>query len=309
LANRGGLSIIVADVGANLATTKGLVMPIQPVPIGQWRCGRGEPLVFIAGPCVIESEELALRVAETLADAAARHNWRIVFKSSFDKANRTSVDSFRGPGLTKGLEVLAKVRERTGRPVLTDVHEPSQAAPAAEVCQIVQIPAFLARQTDLVEAVAAATGTRGGVVNVKKPQFVAPEDMIHVVKKCEAFGNPRVLLTERGTTFGYGRLINDFRCIPVMQSFGVPVVFDATHSVQIPGGATTGGNRAMVPFLAKAAVAAGCDAVFFETHPNPDQALSDGPNMVPLAELPRLMDQLTRLRRLVHEFAAESVSA
>jgi 2-dehydro-3-deoxyphosphooctonate aldolase (KDO 8-P synthase) len=280
-------------------------MPDQPVPIHQWHCGRGEPLLFIAGPCVIESEELALRVAQTLADLSATRGWHIVFKSSFDKANRTSVDSFRGPGLTKGLEVLAKVRERTGLPVLTDVHEPSQAAPAAEVCEIVQIPAFLARQTDLVEAVAAATGARGGVINVKKPQFVAPEDMVHVVKKCKAFGNPRVLLTERGTTFGYGRLINDFRCIPVMQSFGVPVVFDATHSVQIPGGATTGGNRAMVPFLAKAAVAAGCDAVFFETHPDPDKALSDGPNMVPLAESPRLMDQLTRLRTLVHEFAAE----
>jgi 2-dehydro-3-deoxyphosphooctonate aldolase (KDO 8-P synthase) len=199
------------------------------------------------------------------------------------------------------------VRERTGLPVLTDVHEPSQAAPAAEVCQILQVPAFLARQTDLVEAVAAATGKRGGVVNVKKPQFVAPEDMVHVVQKCEAFGNPRVLLTERGTMFGYGRLVNDFRCIPVMQSFGVPVVFDATHSVQIPGGATTGGNRALVPFLAKAAVAAGCDAVFFETHPDPDRALSDGPNMVLLAELPRLMRHLTRLRTLVHEFAADSV--
>lgn len=282
-------------------------MPIQPVPIQQWLCGRGEPLLFIAGPCVIESEELVLRVAGTLAETAAKHGWHIVFKSSFDKANRTSVDSFRGPGLSKGLEILAKVRERTGLPVLTDVHEPQQAVPAAEVCQIVQIPAFLARQTDLVEAVAAATGARGGVVNVKKPQFVAPEDMVHAVRKCEAFGNPRVLLTERGTTFGYGRLINDFRCIPVMQSFGVPVVFDATHSVQIPGGATTGGNRAMVPFLAKAAVAAGCDAVFFETHPDPDRALSDGPNMVPLAELPRLMDQLTRLRALVQEFAAESL--
>ena len=281
-------------------------MPIQPVPIQKWLCGRGEPLLFIAGPCVIESEELVLRVAEALADAAAKHDWHIVFKSSFDKANRTSVDSFRGPGLTKGLEILAKVRERTGLPVLTDVHEPSQAVPAAEVCEIVQIPAFLARQTDLVEAVAEATGRRGGVVNVKKPQFVAPEDMVHVVKKCEAFGNPRVLLTERGTTFGYGRLVNDFRCIPVMQSFGVPVVFDATHSVQIPGGATTGGNRALVPFLAKAAVAAGCDAVFFETHPDPDRALSDGPNMVPLAELPRLMRQLSRLRSLVHEFAAEA---
>jgi len=280
-------------------------MPVQPVPIRQWLCGRSEPLLFIAGPCVIESEELVLRVAETLADVGAKNGWHVVFKSSFDKANRTSVDSFRGPGLEKGLAILANVRERTGLPVLTDVHEPAQAAPAAEVCEILQVPAFLARQTDLVEAVAAATGRHGGVVNVKKPQFVAPEDMVHVVKKCEAFGNPRILLTERGTMFGYGRLVNDFRCVPVMQSFGVPVVFDATHSVQIPGGATTGGNRALVPFLARAAVACGCDGVFFETHPDPDRALSDGPNMVPLAELPRLMQQLSQLRTLVQQFAKE----
>lgn len=280
-------------------------MPVCPVTIQGWTCGGEHPLLFIAGPCVIESEELVLRVGETLAELSTRRGWQVVFKSSFDKANRTSVDSFRGPGLERGLEILAKVRKRTGLPVLTDVHEPAQAVPAAEVCDILQIPAFLARQTDLVEAVATATGVRGKVVNVKKPQFLAPEDMVHVVKKCEAFGNPRVLLTDRGTMFGYGRLINDFRCIPVMQGFGVPVVFDATHSVQQPGGATTGGNRALVPFLAKAAVAAGCDAVFFETHPDPDRALSDGPNMVPLAELPRLLDQLSRLRSLILEFSQE----
>lgn len=280
-------------------------MPVCPVTIQGWTCGGEHPLLFIAGPCVIESEELVLRVGETLAELSTRRGWQVVFKSSFDKANRTSVDSFRGPGLERGLEILAKVRKRTGLPVLTDVHEPAQAVPAAEVCDIVQIPAFLARQTDLVEAVATATGVRGKVVNVKKPQFLAPEDMVHVVKKCEAFGNPRVLLTDRGTMFGYGRLINDFRCIPVMQGFGVPVVFDATHSVQQPGGATTGGNRALVPFLAKAAVAAGCDAVFFETHPDPDRALSDGPNMVLLAELPRLLDQLSRLRSLILEFSQE----
>ena len=206
--------------------------------------------------------------------------------------------------MEKGLEILAKVREKTGLPLLTDVHEPSQAEPTAAVCQIVQIPAFLARQTDLVEAVATATAKHGGVINVKKPQFVAPEDMVHVVKKCEAFGNPNVLLTERGTMFGYGRLVNDLRCIPVMQSFGGPVIFDATHSVQLPGGATTGGRREMVPFLSRAAVACGCDGIFFETHPNPDKALSDGPNMVPLAELPRLIDQLVQLRKLSLEFSA-----
>jgi len=279
----------------------GTFVPNNPVTIGSWRCGRNEPLLFIAGPCVIESEELVLDVAKRLADLSASRRLQIVFKSSFDKANRTSVDSFRGPGLERGLEILAKVREVTGLPLLTDVHESSQAEPAAAVCQIVQVPAFLARQTDLVEAVAAATARHGGVVNVKKPQFVAPEDMIHVVKKCEAFGNANVLLTERGTTFGYGRLINDFRCIPVMQSFGGPVIFDATHSVQMPGGPTTGGRRELVPFLARAAVACGCDGVFFETHPNPDAALSDGPNMVPLAELPRLIQQLTELRQLALE--------
>lgn len=278
-------------------------MPVQPVPIGNSRCGEGEPLLFIAGPCVLESEELALQVGERLAELASRHGYQIVFKSSFDKANRTSVDSFRGPGLSKGLDILRKVKERTGLPLLTDVHEPNQAVPAAEVCDILQIPAFLARQTDLVEAVAEATGKRGGVINIKKPQFLAPEDMVHVVRKCEAFGNPRILLTDRGTMFGYGRLINDFRCIPVMQSFGTPVVFDATHSVQLPGGATTGGNRAMVPFLSRAAVSCGCDAVFFETHPEPDRALSDGPNMVPLAELPALMAQLAQLRGLFLEFS------
>jgi 2-dehydro-3-deoxyphosphooctonate aldolase (KDO 8-P synthase) len=180
--------------------------------------------------------------------------------------------------------------------VLTDVHEPQQAAPAAEVCDVLQIPAFLARQTDLVQAIAEATSKTGGVVNVKKPQFMAPEDMVHVVRKCEAFGNSRVLLTERGTTFGYGRLISDMRAIPIMQGLGPPVIFDATHSVQLPGGHTTGGQREMVAFLARAAVACGCDGVFFETHPEPERALSDGPNMIRLDDLPALIRQLLRLR-------------
>lgn len=278
-------------------------MPNNPVKVGPWQCGRGLPLMFIAGPCVIESEELVLEVARRLADLSREKNIQIVFKSSFDKANRTSGDSFRGPGLKRGMEILSRVREVTGLPVLTDVHEPAQAEPVAKVCQILQIPAFLARQTDLVEAVASETAKHGGIINVKKPQFIAPEDMVHVVKKCEASGNPNVLLTERGTMFGYGRLVNDFRCIPVMQSFGPPVIFDATHSVQLPGGPTTGGRRDLVPFLARAAVACGCDGVFFETHPNPDKALSDGPNMVPLAELPQLIDQLIQLRTLIQSFA------
>ena len=276
-------------------------MPANPVQIGRYRCGKGEPLLVIAGPCVIESERLALDVGGRLAEIAERLNVPLVFKSSFDKANRTSIESFRGPGLEAGLETLAKVKAATGLPVLTDVHEPRQAGPAAQVCDVVQVPAFLARQTDLVQAVAEATARVGGAVNVKKPQFTAPEEMRHVVKKCEAFGNPRVLLTERGTTFGYGRLINDMRAIPIMQGLGAPVIFDATHSVQLPGGQTTGGQREMVAFLARAAVACGCDGVFFETHPDPDRALSDGPNMVRLDDLPALIRQLLRLRAALEE--------
>ena len=276
-------------------------MSANPVAVGPYRCGKGQPLLFIAGPCVIESEELVLRVAGQLAELKAELGVPVVFKSSFDKANRTSVDSFRGPGLERGLAVLARVRERTGLPVLTDIHEPAQCGPAAEVCTVLQVPAFLARQTDLLHAAAEATARTGGVVNVKKPQFVAPEDMVHAVKKCEAFGNPNVLLTERGTTFGYGRLINDMRAIPAMQALGAPVIFDATHSVQLPGGSTTGGQREMVQFLARAAVAAGCDGVFFETHPDPNRALSDGPNMLPLQDLPALIKRLLRLRAALDE--------
>lgn len=278
-------------------------MPHAVVQVGRWRCGPQLPLLLIAGPCVIESEELIRWVSGELAELSQSRSWQIVFKSSFDKANRTSVNSFRGPGLEKGLDILAKVRQDTGLPITTDVHEASQAEQVAEVCDILQVPAFLARQTDLIEAISAAAAKHGRIVNVKKPQFIAPEDMQHIVKKCAAFGDPQVLLTERGTMFGYGRLINDMRSIPVMQSFGPPVVFDATHSVQMPGGATTGGNRKMVPFLARAAVACGCDGVFLETHPEPDKALSDGPNQIALADLPKLLDQLTRLRSLANEFA------
>ena len=282
-------------------------MPANPVTIGNARCGTRLPLLFIAGPCVIESEQLVLDVARRLADVAATLGVSLVFKSSFDKANRTSVDSFRGPGLERGMEILAKVRQQTGLPVTTDVHSPEQAEAAAEICELIQIPAFLSRQTDLIQAAAEATSKHGGVVNVKKPQFAAPEDVLHIVQKCEAFGNSNILLTERGTTFGYGRLVNDMRSIPIMQRFGTPVVFDATHSVQMPGGKTTGGQREMVHPLARAAVACGCDGVFFETHPNPDQALSDGPNMLPLDELPQLMGQLVRLRSLINELISETI--
>jgi 2-dehydro-3-deoxyphosphooctonate aldolase (KDO 8-P synthase) len=277
------------------------IMPENPVTLPGWSAGSGQPLAFIAGPCVIESRELVLGVASRLAEMAAELDVPLVFKSSFDKANRTSIGSFRGPGLKAGLEILAEVREKTRLPILTDIHLPEQAAPAAEVCGILQIPAFLARQTDLLVAAAEAAARHGGIINVKKPQFVAPEDMIHVVNKCVSAGNPRVLLTERGACFGYHRLVNDMRSIPVMQSFGVPVVFDATHSVQIPGGPTTGGQREMVAVLARAAVAVGCDAVFFETHPNPEKALSDGPNQIPLHELPGLIRTLLRIRAAIRE--------
>jgi 2-dehydro-3-deoxyphosphooctonate aldolase (KDO 8-P synthase) len=273
----------------------------NPVPVGDAACGVGAQLLLIAGPCVIESDELTREIAGRLAELAARMGAPLVFKASFDKANRTSIDSFRGPGLDEGLATLARVRDETGLVVTTDIHLPEQAEPAAEVCGILQIPAFLARQTDLVAAAAVATARHGGVVNIKKPQFLAPEDTGHIVTKCVESGNPRVLLTERGTTFGYGRLVNDMRAIPVMQQTGAAVVFDATHSVQLPGGSTTGGQREMVPILARAAVAAGCDGVFAETHPDPDSALSDGPNMIPLEELEQFWSGLLRIREAVRD--------
>ena len=283
-------------------------MPVDPVSVGGFQCGSGHPLLFIAGPCVIESEEFILDIAKCLAEEAATLGISLIFKSSFDKANRTSIHSFRGPGLDRGLEILAKVKEQTGLQVTTDIHEPSQAAAAAKVCCVLQIPAFLARQTDLIQAVAEETAKNGGVVNVKKPQFIAPEDTIHIVRKCEESGNANILLTERGTTFGYGRLVNDMRSIPVMHATGAPVIFDATHSVQLPGGATTNGQRDMVPIVARAAVAAGCHGVFVETHPDPDNALSDGPNMVPLDQIGTLFQQLKKLRQVVLEFDQSSSS-
>lgn len=272
------------------------------VSIGDYKTGDGQPLLFILGPCVMESENLVLSVADRLAEMRDRLHLQIAFKSSFDKANRTSIDGYRGPGLQEGLRMLELVRTKTGLPTTTDIHEASQAAPCAEVCSILQIPAFLARQTDLIVAAADAAVVRNICVNVKKPQFVAPEDTIHAVSKCRSRGLKNILLSERGSTFGYGRLVNDFRCVPIMKSFGVPVVYDATHSVQLPGGSTTGGQRDMVPPLARAAVAAGCDAVFLETHPNPDRAKSDGPNMVFLDRLEVLLRQLNALRDTVLPF-------
>lgn len=274
-------------------------MEARDVQIGDYTVGSTHPLLLIAGPCVMESESMVMQVAEHLASLKQKHDWQIVFKSSFDKANRTSVESYRGPGLEEGMKLLQKVKDATGLPVTTDIHEAAHAAPCAEVCSILQIPAFLARQTDLLVAAAEAAVARNICVNVKKPQFIAPEDTVHAVRKCEARGLRSILLTERGTTFGYGRLVNDFRCIPIMKSFGVPVVYDATHSVQTPGGATTGGQRDMVAPLAQGAVAVGCDAVFFETHPDPDNAKSDGPNMVALDKFEHLAQNLTTIRKTI----------
>ena len=265
-----------------------------PVSIGPYTVGGGAPLLWICGPCVIESHELTLRIAETLKGYSESLNIPIVFKASFDKANRTSGKSFRGPGIHEGLKTLEAVKRATGFPVTTDIHECSQAAIAAEVCDVLQVPAFLARQTDLLEA----CGQTGRVVNVKKGQFMAPWDMKNVVAKLAEFGDRRVLLTERGSTFGYGMLVNDMRAIPWMQETGAPAIFDATHSVQKPGalGDRTGGIREMIPYLARAAVAAGCDGVFLETHPNPDEAKSDGPNAWPLDQLPELFRVCLRIR-------------
>ncbi len=274
-------------------------MPELPAVVGPYRCGPGQPLLVIAGPCVIEEEALTLSIARRLKEFAAALPIQLIFKASFDKANRTSIDSYRGPGLEKGIAVLRRVREETGLPVTTDIHEPQQAAPVAEVCELLQVPAFLARQTDLLVA-AAQTGR---AVNVKKGQFMAPWDMKHVVGKLVAAGCRNILLCERGTFFGYGRLVNDMRAIPQMQALGVPVVFDATHSVQEPGGlgAATGGNREMVEPLARAATVLGVDGLFFETHPAPEQALSDGPNMVPLDQLGSLLARLVAIRETVEK--------
>jgi 2-dehydro-3-deoxyphosphooctonate aldolase (KDO 8-P synthase) len=260
------------------------------VPVGPVRVGGGHPLALLAGPCAIESEAHALRTAEALARIAGDAGVPLVYKSSYDKANRSSARSYRGPGLPEGLRILRRVREAFGCPVLSDVHETAEVAPAAEVLDLVQIPAFLCRQTDLVQACARS----GRPVNVKKGQFMAPWDMRNVVDKLRAEGCEDVLLTERGATFGYNNLVVDFRALRVMRGLGVPVVFDATHSVQLPGGEGTrsGGERQYVEPLARAAVAFGVDAVFMEVHEDPDRAPSDGPTMLPLDRLPGLLREL-----------------
>jgi len=265
----------------------------REVSIGQVRIGGNNPLALIAGPCVIEGEEPLLMVAERLQDICGRVGIPVVLKSSYDKANRTSLQSFRGPGIERGLEFLRRVREKTGLPVLTDVHEVAQVALAAEVVDALQIPAFLCRQTDLL----LAAGHSGRAVNVKKGQFLSPGEVPRVVEKVVSTGNHRLLITERGTSFGYNNLVVDMRALPMMRTIGYPVVFDATHSLQLPGGAgvASGGLREYVPHLARAAVAAGCDAIFMEVHPDPDRAPSDGSTMWPLRELESLLRSLLRI--------------
>jgi 2-dehydro-3-deoxyphosphooctonate aldolase (KDO 8-P synthase) len=268
-------------------------MTMHPVTIGSITIGAGHPLALIGGPCAIEGESFMLDVASRLRDITAKAAVPFIFKSSYDKANRTSIHSYRGPGLQKGLEILRKIKDAVGVPVLSDVHAVEEVKPAAEVLDVLQIPAFLCRQTDLIVA-AARTGKP---VNVKKGQFLAPWDTQNIVEKVRSVGNDQVLLTERGASFGYNNLVVDMRSLVVMRSFDVPVVFDATHSVQLPGGAGTAssGQREFVPHLARAAVATGCDALFMEIHPDPDHAPSDGPNMLRLEDLPALLTQITQI--------------
>jgi 2-dehydro-3-deoxyphosphooctonate aldolase (KDO 8-P synthase) len=273
----------------------------REIAIGSLRLGGGNPLFLIAGPCVIESESHARMIAERVATAAADERMPYIFKASYDKANRSSIKAFRGPGLVEGLRILAKIKADFGLPILTDIHEAAQAAPVGEVADILQIPAFLARQTDLLLA-AARTGR---IVNIKKAQFLSPWDMGNVAEKIASAGNPNILLTERGASFGYNNLVVDMRAFPILQKFGYPVVYDVTHSLQIPGGLghASGGQPEFIETLARAGVAAGVDGLFLETHDNPSAALSDGPNALPLALLPQLLSRVKELSSLVRRWS------
>ncbi|HSH63077.1 MAG TPA: 3-deoxy-8-phosphooctulonate synthase [Methyloceanibacter sp.] len=276
--------------------------PSAVVAVGKARFGNGLPLAVIAGPCVLESRAHALETAGALKEIAERLGLSLVYKSSFDKANRTSGGSARGLGLDAALPIFAEIRDSLGLPVVTDVHAPAQCAVAAQAVDVLQIPAFLCRQTDLLIA-AARTGKP---VNVKKGQFLAPWDMRHVVAKLTGAGNPNVLVTERGVSFGYNTLVSDMRALPILAETGAPVIFDVTHSVQQPGGqgAASGGERRFVPVLARAAVAVGVAGIFIETHQDPDKAPSDGPNMVPLRELESLLSELIAIDRLIKKHAS-----
>ena len=271
----------------------------REVHVGKVVFGGGRPAAFIGGPCVIESEALLRKVGRALKKACDERKVGFVLKSSFDKANRTSVKSYRGPGMEEGLSTLAKIGAELGVPTVTDVHEPSHAAVAARYVDMLQIPAFLSRQTDLL----VACGRTGKAVNVKKGQFLSPWDMRHAVEKLYSTGNKNVLLTERGSTFGYGNLVVDMRSYEIMRAFGAPIIHDATHCVQLPGGngATTGGQREFVRPLARAAAAVGVDGIFFETHPDPDKALSDGPNSLKLSDVPSFLSEIQRFDALAKE--------
>jgi 2-dehydro-3-deoxyphosphooctonate aldolase (KDO 8-P synthase) len=274
----------------------------KEIALGSLRLGGGNPLFLIAGPCVIESEAHARMIAEKVAKIAADAGMPYIFKASYDKANRSSKSSFRGPGPGEGLRILGKIKSDLKLPVLTDIHDASQAAPAAEVCDVLQIPAFLSRQTDLL----IAAGKTGRVVNVKKAQFLSPWDMENVVGKVAGTGNSKIILTERGASFGYKNLVVDMRSFPVMKKTGYPVVFDVTHSVQLPGGQgdSSGGQPEFIEPLARAGVAAGIDGIFLETHDNPSAALSDGANALPLSQLPALLAKLKELSTVVRRWPA-----
>lgn len=265
--------------------------------VGNFRIGNGSPLFLIAGPCVIESERHARQMAESIARICSDLGVHYIFKASYDKANRTSVRSFRGPGLKKGLGILRKIKRELKLPILTDVHEIAHVAPAAEVCEVLQIPAFLCRQTDLL----VAAGKSRRVVNIKKGQFVAPWEIRHAVEKVRSTGNEKIIVTERGAMFGYNNLVVDMRAFPIMQEMGYPVVFDVTHSVQIPAGAgnASSGQAQFIPHLARAGVAAGVDGIFMEVHDHPERALSDGPNALHLKSLPALLKILLEINRVV----------
>lgn len=282
-------------------------LSMKNVPVKDFFIGKKQPFAIMTGPCVIESEEHALFSAELLVRIFRDFpGMNFIYKSSYDKANRSARASFRGPGLEKGLKILERVKKEFDIPVLTDVHSPEEATAAGEVCDILQIPAFLCRQTDLIEAAAKT----GAVINVKKGQFMAPWDMRNVVEKITASGNEKIILTDRGTSFGYNNLVSDMRAVPIMQKFGFPVCFDASHSVQLPGGLgnASGGQREFIPTLTRAAVAAGCNSLFIESHPDPALAKSDKDSVYPLSELPRLLSELEQIYRLVQfEFEEELV--
>ena len=272
-------------------------MYTKEVKVGDITIGGNNPLVFIAGPCVIESEDTTLKAAQLLKEISDKFSIPLIFKCSYDKANRSSVKSFRGPGIEEGLKILSRIKSETGLSVLSDVHSIEEIGPASEVLDIIQIPAFLSRQTDLILA-AAATGKP---VNIKKGQFLAPGDMINSIEKASSRGNQNIMITERGVSFGYNNLVVDMRSIPILQGFGYPVIYDATHSVQLPGGqgSCSGGEREFIAPLTRAAVAVGCDAVFMEVHEDPASALCDGPNMLDIESFPELAKRLMELHQLI----------